>query len=241
MGTNSFEDVYNTFFAPGEVTEIRAYGLSRKGPWEGYAAGAGVVSGYFDNAKDFAAAAVALEEAKAPGIYFTLNPVDEDLIARAKNRLKAAGPKTSLTTDKDITCIRWLPIDLDPVRKSGISSTDEELAYAFETAGRIHPWFTKYFGFPGPVKGISGNGAHLCYRLPDLTPVERGSEIVKKILVLIARKFDTDQVKIDRAVFNPSRIWKVYGTTARKGDHTEKRPHRKSKLISKSEKEEVSS
>jgi len=34
------------FFNEGEVTEIRAYGLSRssrKNTWEGYAAGAGVV------------------------------------------------------------------------------------------------------------------------------------------------------------------------------------------------------
>ena len=67
-------DVYRLFFTPGEVTEIRAYGLSGKGPWSGFAKGAGIVYGYFDNAEAFGQAADHLERAKAPGIYFVPNP-----------------------------------------------------------------------------------------------------------------------------------------------------------------------
>jgi hypothetical protein len=66
--------VYETFFEKGEVAEIRAIGLSGKSKsWKGYARDNNVVSGYFDNAKDFAEAAQALDNAKAKGVWFTLN------------------------------------------------------------------------------------------------------------------------------------------------------------------------
>jgi hypothetical protein len=32
-------------------------------------------------------------------------------------------------------------------------------------------------------------------------------------------------------VFNPARIWKLYGTWARKGDDTKSRPHRLSRIF----------
>ena len=38
-------------------------------------------------------------------------------------------------------------------------------------------------------------------------------------------------VKIDRTVFNPSRILKAYGSIARKGESTEDRPHRAARLL----------
>jgi len=228
--------VYNLFFNPGEVTEIRAYGLSGKNEaWEGWAGGSGVVFGYFDNAEAFGRSAGSLEEKKAPGIYFTLNPVIPDLLARAANRLKAADGKTSSTSDKDILCVRWLPIDLDPVRPSGISSTNEELALAVNLRERIAEWVEKELMFPPGIKAISGNGAHLLYRLPDL-PIQNRQNIsedfavktIKDCLQAIQEKFNDNQVEIDQKVFNPSRIWKLYGTTARKGDWVPTRPHRKS-------------
>ena len=226
-------DVYNLLFEKGEVTEIRAYGLSRSSKiWEGWAGGSGVVYGYFDNAKAFGAAAMALEKQNAPGIYFTLNPAVPALLARATNRLKAAGSKPALTTDKDIACIRWLPIDIDPVRPAGISSTDEELARAVKTRDRIARWFKKEYKTAG-IPAVSGNGAHLLIRLPDLPNNETNKEKIKKALRGLAAKYSDAQVDIDQAVFNPARIWKLYGTTARKGDHSEKYPHRMSYIEEK--------
>lgn len=224
-----FKKVYNLFFNPGEVTEIRAYGLKRSNPgWEGWAGGAGIVFGYFNNPDDFAKAAAALDQAKAPGIYFTLNPVNPDLLARAVNRLKAADMKSSATSDADIKCIRWLLIDLDPRRPAGISSTDEEIADAKVVREKIIAFFSgKPFSFPLPVRAFSGNGVHAMYRLPDIS-IE--NDYVKKWLEYLDGKFSTRRVQVDTKVFNPARIWKLYGTTARKGDHTKERPHRKSYL-----------
>ena len=223
-------DVYRIFFKEEdhEVVEIRAYGLKKSNPaWEGWAGGAGIVYGYFDNPEDFGRAAEALEKAKAPGIYFTLNPVNPDLLARAANRLKAADMKTSTTSDKDIRCIRWLPIDLDPIRPAGISSTATELKKALSLRNKI--WkYMKAEGWEECVPACSGNGAHLAYQLPDLENTPENVQLIRECLAGLAAKFSTAAVEVDEKVYNPARIWKLYGTTARKGDHTKSRPHRKS-------------
>ena len=58
---------------------------------------------------------------------------------------------------------------------------------------------------------------HVVPVVADL-PADDGG-IVERILKALASRFDTDAVTIDTAVFNPSRITKVYGTVAKKGDH----------------------
>ena len=227
-------DVYNLFFSPGDVVEIRAYGLSKSSKaWEGWAGGAGVVYGYFDNAKDFGTAAGALEAAKAPGIYFTLNPVVPDLLARAANRLKAATAKSPTTSDKDILKIRWIPIDLDPERPSGISSTKDELTAAVQLRNKIYKDLVKMGAVDCLIPAVSGNGAHLVIHLDqerenNADLVEANTEFMRRILAGIHAKWSTEKVKVDLAVCNPARIWKLYGTTGRKGDDTKDRPHRMS-------------
>jgi len=228
-------DVYNIFFKPGELTEIRAHGVKGNNKaWEGYAGSDGIVYGYFDNADDFGRCAEALDAAKAPGIYFVLNPIIPDLLARANNRLKAATRKSIATSDKDILFIRWLYIDLDPIRPAGISSTDDELKKAIRLRNKIHKCF-KDLGAKHCIPAMSGNGAHLMVKLKDteLTNRESPSQdprviIIKNALNRLAEMFGTKDVDVDRSVYNPSRICKVYGTAARKGDHIKIRPHRRS-------------
>lgn len=92
--------VFDLFFEAGEVTEIRAFGLDgrSRNVWADFAGG-GIVSGYFDNAADFGRCAAALDRSKAEGVYFVLNPVLPELLARACNRLKGFNQKQKLTTD----------------------------------------------------------------------------------------------------------------------------------------------
>ena len=71
----------------------------------------------------------------AEGVYVTLNPVNRLLLARANNKVIEAQRKAS-TADEDITRRRWLFIDLDAVRPSGISSTDAEHQVALDKARR---------------------------------------------------------------------------------------------------------
>jgi len=225
------DKVYRLFFEPGEVTEIRGLGLRGKSAhWTGFASGKdAVVSGYFDNAEAFGKCAEALDKAGAAGVYFTVNPCEPSLLARAANRL-VAFPKHS-TTDREIKCIRWMLVDLDPVRWAGISSSKKELDAAADIAKKITDWLVDEMGFPVPIKACSGNGYHLCVRLNDLEVTDENVEIVKASLAAIKVRFVNDKVDIDQTVFNPARIWKVYGTHARKGDSINHRPHRQSYLF----------
>lgn len=219
--------VYDLMFNPGEVVEIRGLGLHGKNSgWEGFARE--TVIGYFDNAVDFGKCAAILDKAGATGVYFTLNPVNPALLARAYNRLKVM---KYTTQDKDIACIRWLPIDLDPIRPAGISATDEEVAKAKEVAKKVASWMESEMEFPLGIRGFSGNGYHLLYRLDDLPNNTDTHELIVQNIAALAEKFKNDEVDLDVSVVNPARIWKLYGTTGRKGDSTADRPHRKSYIM----------
>ncbi len=98
---------------PGEVAELRILHTGRTG----------TVSGYFNDVEAMAQAA-AQWSGRAPGVYVTLNPCSAALLARAANRLIDRAQQT--TSDVDIVQRRWLPIDFDPVRPAGISSTTGE-------------------------------------------------------------------------------------------------------------------
>ncbi len=186
---------------------------------------AATVSGYFDNPNDFAAAAMELsEKRKAPAVYCTLNRLDPRLLGRACNRLQDHPQAT--TADGDVLSPLWIPLDLDPARPTGVSATDEEHEAALDLALSIKAALLGE-GHPAPVLADSGNGAHLLYPAPpNATP-----EAVKAVLEALARRFSTTTVKVDTAVFNAARIWKVPGTWCRKGDNTPAQPHRRSRLL----------
>ena len=165
------------------------------------------------------------------GIYVTLNEVNPALLARRANRIKMHLSRSDATTgDADITRRRWLPIDIDPVRPGGISSTDSEHDLALGKTGEIAEWLTA-LGFPGAVRGDSGNGAHLLYRI-DLPNDEFSKNLIHQCLVMLDVLFSDPLVSVDAANYNAGRIWKLYGTMARKGDYTAERPHRRSRLLS---------
>jgi hypothetical protein len=224
--------VWTTFYNLGEVTEVRIVKVYGKSDAWGEEFAKGTVSGYFDNHEDFCKAIQKADKFPHGGIYFTLQVIDPRLIGRAFNRLK---PSDLTTSDINVLAYRWLPIDLDPVRPSGISSSDRELREALELRALVSEWVIRELGFPKPIKAMSGNGGHLLFRLPDMPANKTNQYFVKNTLEGLAKRFDTDRVKIDTTVHNPARIWKLYGTTARKGDQVprahklrrEARPFRK--------------
>jgi len=203
-------------FRPGDVVEVRIPKTR-----------CGVVSGYFDDHEALAKAIFSAESIyKADGIYYTLNTINPALLARACNRLKERAQHT--TADNDVVRRRWLPVDLDPVRPAGISSSDEEHAAAIERARLIARDMAKEWGLP--ILGDSGNGAHLLYEI-DLPGDETSLRFVSGALASLDRRYSDKLVKIDISVANASRIWKSYGTVARKGDAIPGRPHRVSKVL----------
>ena len=66
----------------------------------------------------------------------------------------------------------------------------------------------------------------------DFPNDDQARDLVKGVLEGLAQRFDTDTVEVDQTVFNASRIIKLYGTVANKGDHTPDTPWRLSRLVS---------
>lgn len=162
----------------------------------------------------------------AKGVYYTLNPLKPDLLARRCYRLDWAG-EGELAEDRDVLVRRWLLVDADPIRDPLISATDAEKMLARQTVQDVRD-FLRGHSWPEPLLADSGNGYHLLYRVD--VPADDGG-VVAGVLRALAQRFDTDRVKIDQSVFNPARICKLPGTFARKGDHTLLRPHRRARLL----------
>ena len=213
---------------PGAVAELRAIGRDGR-----------ISSGYFDDPTLLAEKAEALDDAaECSGIYVTLNPVNPALHARRANRVKSRrGAKDATTADADIVGRRWLPIDIDPIRPSGVSATGDECNAACATAQTIREALAAE-DWPAAVIADSGNGGHLLYRV-DLPNDEASTALVREVLAALDARFSNDVAKVDTANFNAARIWKIYGTVSRKGDSTASRPHRRSAVVSKPYEPEV--
>lgn len=160
--------------------------------------------------------------------YYTINPCKPELIARASNRMRERAKQT--TADHDIERRLYLPIDLDPVRPSGIAATDKEHAQALAKAQEILKGLTDQ-GWPKPIEMDSGNGAYLEYAI-DLPNDRESTELLQKCLQALDMLYSDGAVKVDCSMFNAARIVRLPGTKNAKGDSTEDRPHRLAKILS---------
>lgn len=195
---------------PDGLIEVRSFSGNR------------VISGYFKNREN-----LMTQLAKYPNetFYIVMNSIDEACYSREQCEKLVEKPK-STTSDKEITRINWMLIDVDPIRASGVSATDEEKKHAGDVINKVYEYLRSE-GFPKPVCADSGNGYHLLYKV-DLIPGD--SEVIKDVLKVLDMYFSDDKASVDTAVFNPSRITKLYGTKARKGTSTAERPHRVSRI-----------
>ena len=219
------------FLHPGEeVFEVCLISPTQdKSPlWEGRAFGKKkIVAGWFRDKKKAGELAA---QAKAEGIYLTLNPCPDSLLSRAHERLKANADRS---TDKDMLGFRNLLIDIDPKRPAGVSSSDNEHGIALLFAQQLKADLTQA-GWPEPLLADSGNGAHLIYPL-DLENMPENAELLKGVLGALGQRYasklaDTG-LDIDGKNFNAGRLSKLYGTQTHKGDHTPERPHRWARII----------
>jgi hypothetical protein len=182
---SNIEAAIRILFEPGQVVELRA---PKAGKY-------GTISGYFD---DHAKLAIELEKlsGKVEAVYYTLNPVNPALLARANNRVKPYAK--GLTNDEPDNIVRrnWLLVDCDPVRPSEIPSTDDEKRAAKQLAMEVRNHL-KSLGWPDAVAGDSGNGYHLLYRI-DLPNDLQSRNLLESVLKALAAKFDTAAVKPNR-------------------------------------------
>lgn len=216
---NDITKLYNS----GDVFEVRVLGATVPG-WRT----PHIESGYFA-ADNHAAIETAFKKIdQYVGVYATINPVNKDLLARANNRFISIRQRNMSTSDSDIVRRRWLFLDIDPERPSGISATDLEKSTAYEMVTQLKSILTDK-GWSEPIVIDSGNGYYLLYRIDE--PVEDDG-LVKRCLQSCAQLISIDGVHVDTAVHNAARIARIPGTWNRKGENMEDRPHRLAKIVS---------
>ena len=188
------------------------------------------ISGYFRDA-DSVIACLGQQNLKGANVYMTVQRVHEGCEARVQwNQFIDSGrEKIPTTSDFDITAYKYIPIDLDPVRPAGISSTAEELKAAEDLRGQVVEYMAEQ-DFKKCITAFSGNGYHLLFPV-DLPNTDENKEYVRSILLRLDELFSNPRCHVDTTAFNPARIFKLYGTLAQKGRSTESRPHRMSKLL----------
>lgn len=164
-------------------------------------------------------------ENQPEGVYMTINGVIPRSPGRAIDILSSA--RDICAIDIDVVKRIMMLIDIDPVRPPRTSATDSEKTYAKRVLDGIREDLDQR-GFPAPMVIDSGNGYHLWYRI-DLPRDDNGR--VQRFLKALAQRHDTAEAKVDTSTFNPSRISKIPGTWARKGNSSPERPHRMARVL----------
>ncbi len=167
-------------------------------------------------------------------VYMTLNEIHEGCYCRIqRDRIIDSKGKTPSTSENDITAFRWLLIDLDPVRPTGISSSDEELRHSKIVALKVID-FMRDLDFDDCIIAESGNGIHLLYRI-DCPATDDNKKLLADCLKSVNEKCSDNIVKVDSVNFKKSQVCKLYGTLAQKGCNTKERPFRMSRIITLNE------
>jgi hypothetical protein len=151
--------------------------------------------------------ALITSETRSYDSYVLLNPTR---IPATNTYLR---PFMRTTRDVDVLAIKNIFFDFDTENKDENGASDVGVMMAVEQAEKTAIFLSEH-GWGRPTLGMSGNGAHLIYRV-DMTV-----EQVKNIHGLYAgleKRFSNDAVKFDISVKNPARIARAYGTTNQKG------------------------
>ena len=219
--TDAIRRSFALLHEPGDVFEIRALDVPMGRNYRG------TVSGYYDDPNRAAQDVLALDKRGAAGVYHTMNPCLPALLARSVNRLTER-PKHA-TTDADILRRRWLLLDIDPDRPSGVAATEAEKRSAQELAADVEDWLRAQ-GWDYPLIADSGNGVYLFFAV-DWANDSETADVLKRFYANLNGFLPPDDAgkpsaHIDVSVYNAARIVRVGGTTNRKGDSIPDRPHR---------------
>jgi hypothetical protein len=93
----NIEEAIRVLFEPGQIVELRA---PKAGKY-------GTISGYFNDPKKLAEKLAELS-GEVPAVYYTLNPVNHALLARAHNRAKTYAKDTTSDSRDNIVRRNWL-------------------------------------------------------------------------------------------------------------------------------------
>jgi P4 family phage/plasmid primase-like protien len=218
---------FNLLKTPGDVVELRSFNATDIN------GRTSTVAGFYTDPNELVNDTYLLSSntgTKTKSVFWTIQQSKPETANNlgTPNGWKHFAKNGELTTDEQVVRYRFLPIDFDPARPGDTSSNAAEKQAALELATTVRDFLSAF----GIVTALcdSGNGNHLLAAI-DLEVSTASTELIKNILAGLSAKFGTAQVGIDTKVYNPSRIWKVYGTVARKGPHTVDRPWRVARIL----------
>lgn len=211
MSPKITEEGLRAIMEPGQTFEVRILHVQR------YSGGGrkAVAGGYFDDPAT-AARAVQQFDKQFPvsgGAYVTFNALNPAVMARCPNRIEFL---ESSASNSDFIRRRFLMIDIDPDRPSGIPSSDAELDLARRSAGIIYHNLKETWGFPVSVR--SGNGIHLLY--PVDCGLSEDDGLISACLKRVSQEskaWGCQGVSIGCECHDLARHTKLPGTMSRKG------------------------
>lgn len=156
----------------------------------------------------------ALQHESVGNVYLVPNEVRPDFCGTA-------------VQDPDVTHRRVFVIDVDPVRPVNVSATEAEKLEAERVTDAIASRLASLGAGGALARGMSGSGYWLMLALDRLESMPGLTALARRLLVALAALHNSDAVKIDRSVYNASRIIPAWGTMKRKGEDTPERPHRR--------------
>jgi len=195
------ERAITLFTQPGKLTELRALNFA------GDIVGDG--KNFYSDPKELANAVFAI--ASRPDIQAVWISLNE--VSSAFNPAKA-NQNNSRIRRADISNIRSILLDFDPVRPSGTSATDEQKNNALDAALAAHATLVE-LGI-NPVTIDSGNGGHL-HIFVNFPNADAADTLIKNFTTVASELFCTPEVTVDLKVGRPEYVAKMPGTVARKG------------------------
>ncbi len=106
--TRELQRTVKALFEPDDVVELRVF------------LNGATFSGYFDDHDELIRRAAKYDE-RGADVYVTINELPEEIVSRRSNRTEQIKGRAVTTSDKDVKRRRYLFIDTDPDRISGIS------------------------------------------------------------------------------------------------------------------------
>jgi hypothetical protein len=147
-------------------------------------------------------------------VYIVMNPISSGF---DRNKVAAS--------DSDIKYRRLLLIDIDRKSDKENPANDAEIEEAQKMARKIMEAL-QVKGWANPFLTMSGNGCHIYYKLDKIPNSKETKNEIAGLLKNLATKFNSETMEIDTSVYNASRITKVPGTIARKGNESTERKYR---------------
>jgi hypothetical protein len=182
-----------------------------------------VVSGWFTSGPELAFELSRIQDDLSA--YVTVNPVNIGNRPRKSRNNLTHIKKGTLTTDEDISYIRWFIIDIDPRatesrRKKNSSSS--QFSSCIEVCNQIIDDKILSLSSSDFLCGCSGNGTWIMVRLPDIENNSDIKDCIEYTVRYISNKYSNDDVDVDVNSKNPSRMLGIPGTVkfkAEKCDH----------------------